>query len=105
MSTHANALKIMRDSIQSQDSSGLGEAAHSMKGSAGSVGAHGVQRAASNLEMLARSGDFDRATAGLADLEKEIERLKESLIKFEAPNCRLSPTSSTETKAHSLAFR
>ena len=54
-------------------------AAHSLKGSAASLGAKGLAAAARKLELRGRDGQLDGSESDCADLAKEWERLKPEL--------------------------
>jgi HPt (histidine-containing phosphotransfer) domain-containing protein len=55
--------------------------AHSIKGSAGSVGADALCSAAFDMETAARSGDLAGAVALSKKLEREFDRLKEAMLR------------------------
>jgi hypothetical protein len=54
-------------------------AAHNLKGSASSVGAHVLARVAGELEALARSGDHAACRNMQAPLARELERVAEDI--------------------------
>jgi HPt (histidine-containing phosphotransfer) domain-containing protein len=59
----------IREGIQAEDATGVETGAHSLKSSAGNVGASRLQALCQAAEMLAEGGDF----AGLSGLLGEIE--------------------------------
>lgn len=68
-------LEGIRDAITHQERQTLERAAHSLKGSAASLGAVGVVPAAQALENLGREGKFAEAQAALPRLEAALARL------------------------------
>ena len=58
-------------------------AAHALKGSVANFRANAAVDAASQLELMGRHGDLSLADSALANLEKEIERVREDLEAFE----------------------
>ena len=65
--------------LEGGDGRALEYAAHSVKGSVGNFAARRAYAAALRLEEIGRSGDFASASAALARLETEVERLREAL--------------------------
>ena len=62
----------IREAVASGSAPDLAAAAHTLKGSAGFVGADWTAEAALELELLARGGDLTRAAESLADLEEAV---------------------------------
>jgi two-component system, sensor histidine kinase and response regulator len=81
----AQAQKLLPE-IRSAGERGDGKAlerfAHKLKGSMGSFGAGRASEAALRLEIMGRNGNFARAEESLADLEREVARLREALTPF-----------------------
>jgi CheY-like chemotaxis protein len=72
-------LAEMRAAIASQDAAALKRAAHTLKGSAGTFGAHSTFEAAAQLEKLGRGGDLSGAAEACAALAAILERLDPAL--------------------------
>jgi two-component system, sensor histidine kinase and response regulator len=66
------------------DLEGLSRAAHSLKGSAGAVGAEGLREAAASLEQLARAADVAAAGEALPAVRRELLQLQEWVGKLTA---------------------
>ncbi|MER3414248.1 MAG: hypothetical protein C4341_08470 [Armatimonadota bacterium] len=58
----------IKDAVEALDAEALHSAAHSLKGSAASVGAEDLTKAAANLDDRAREGDFEGALERLSAL-------------------------------------
>lgn len=69
-------ISAIRDAIERGDSNGLMETAHALKGAAGNLSAKATYDALLKLEKMGDSGDLTHAEDALAELEKELERLK-----------------------------
>jgi two-component system sensor histidine kinase/response regulator len=74
-----NRLADVRTSLEQGDPKRLQNAAHSLKGSAGYVGAERVAAQAMKLEELGRRGDLSAALEAFGQLEREIEELKRAV--------------------------
>jgi PAS domain S-box-containing protein len=72
-------LAEMRAAIAGQDAAALMRAAHTLKGSAGTFGAHSTFEAAARLEELGRDGDLGGAVEACAALAAILERLDPAL--------------------------
>jgi PAS domain S-box-containing protein len=72
-------LAEMRTAIANHDAAALKRAAHTLKGSAGTFGAHSTFEAAAQLEALARGGDLAGAAEACAALAAILERLDPAL--------------------------
>jgi len=77
-----NSVEEMRTVWNARDNSTLVRLAHTMKGSAANVGANGISEAARELEMQVRSGNLELAFKQIANLEREVARLKAELEAF-----------------------
>ena len=73
-----NNLPTMRTRIQTsiagRDPAAIQHAAHTLKGSAGLIGAQAVTEAARDLEMMAKSGKLDGLELALETLDHELKR-------------------------------
>lgn len=77
-----SSLEQMRSVWNARDINTLIRLAHTMKGSAANVGANGISEAARELEMQVRSGNVEPAFQQIANLEREVARLKPELDAF-----------------------
>ena len=75
-------LATIRTAIEKKDAGTLEEAAHGLKGAVANLRAGSAREAAGRLEEMGRSGAFDEAGSALAQLEKEIERLRSVLVEM-----------------------
>jgi two-component system sensor histidine kinase/response regulator len=73
----------VRDALAQSDAVNLHRAAHTLKGSVGTLGAHAAAAAAEHLELLADKGDLAQAAEAVARLEKELQRLQPILLELE----------------------
>ncbi|MCI0485999.1 MAG: PAS domain S-box protein [Blastocatellia bacterium] len=69
-------LSTMREAIARSDGETIAEAAHSLKGAAGNLGANAAYEAAKKLEMMGREGNLHGAVEAWEELAAKIERLK-----------------------------
>lgn len=69
----------IREGIEKGDAERVEHAAHSLKGSAGNIGAKRVHDAAYRLEMMGREGRLERAMDVLSLLEREIREANEAV--------------------------
>ena len=76
-------LSALCDAVERGDADALASAAHALKGSVANFRANAAVDAASQLELMGRHGDLSLADSALANLEKEIERVREDLEAFE----------------------
>jgi PAS domain S-box-containing protein len=72
-------LAAMRRALASGESAALAEAAHTLKGSAGVIGASAVRLAALGLERAGRDGDPERALEAFRELEAAARRVAAAL--------------------------
>jgi two-component system sensor histidine kinase/response regulator len=75
-------LAEIRRCVSGGDAKGLERAAHTLRGSVGSLGARVAALAALALEIKGRDGVLDGAEDGLARLEREMSRLEGDLALF-----------------------
>lgn len=69
-------LRSARKALKAGDANGVYLAAHSLKSTAGNLGAHRMQRTAERLEERARNGDLEAAESLLEDLDRRYEPLR-----------------------------
>lgn len=72
-------LEALRQAHASADEASAARAAHSIKGSAGSLGALELQAHASAAEAAARRGDAEAITSALAALDHEFALVRQQL--------------------------
>ena len=73
-------LSNVQDAIKRGDAKGLESAAHTLKGSVGTLVARAAFEAAFRLEQMGRQGDLTEAEPAFRALEEEIELLKRALL-------------------------
>ena len=71
---------LMRGAVAAADADGLATAAHRLRGSLGCVYATASFRAAGVLEDMGRNGDLTGSQVAFANLERELDRLRDELI-------------------------
>lgn len=69
----------IKSAIESRDQAALGTNAHTLKGSAGNVGAVGLQAIALAVENAGKASDFDQAAAHLTTLHAEVEKFQSEI--------------------------
>ena len=74
-----SALAILREAAKSGDASSVERAAHTLKGSSGSMGATRMAKISAELQDSGASGDLSRAPGLLGHLEDEFERVRPAL--------------------------
>lgn len=72
----ANDLHKIKVNAASGDAAAMGDAAHSIKGAAASLGIEGIRAVAENLEKAGRSGDLERASSLMPVLEEMLTDFK-----------------------------
>lgn len=79
--THSQrTVDAVHRSLARSDAGALRDAAHSLKGAAGEIGAEPLRRAAADLEAAAREGKVDASVAPLRQaLSTEFARVAEAL--------------------------
>lgn len=70
--------------LRTQDAGALARAAHTLKGCVGNLGAGPAFEAARRVEMLARGGQLDEAGRAAVELEAEVLRFEEALLRLAA---------------------
>jgi len=74
--------EVVDAAVRAGDSARLADAAHSLKGALAAVSARGSHTAAEALERVARAGNLDGCSGGLATLQHEVARLMTDLQRF-----------------------
>ena len=77
-------ISAIRAAVAGADADALNQAAHSLKGSAGSLTGHRVSTEAATLEAMGRDGTLADAAPALARLEAELEHMRSSLRELDA---------------------
>jgi HPt (histidine-containing phosphotransfer) domain-containing protein len=76
----------LRNAVQNAlgkgDAELLRRAAHSLKGTLGSMCAHEASAAAEVLELIARSGELTAADVAFADLQRKLDRLAREIEQY-----------------------
>jgi CheY-like chemotaxis protein/HPt (histidine-containing phosphotransfer) domain-containing protein len=72
-------MREMRTSLSRGDPATLATAAHTLKGSAGNIGAHPAYMLVAEVELAAKRGDLQAASGALKELEAEVDRLQFAL--------------------------
>jgi len=72
-------LAALGEAVKADDASAVERVAHSLKGSSGNMGAHGMSRLAAELQYIGASGDLSKAPESLRSLEAEFERVRPAL--------------------------
>jgi HPt (histidine-containing phosphotransfer) domain-containing protein len=86
LSEGPSRMEEIRVALKDSDALAVLQAAHRLRGSLGALGACLAADAAQALESLAADGDIHEIAGAVADLEREVERLRpvlEDLIKRE----------------------
>jgi two-component system, sensor histidine kinase and response regulator len=65
----------LQTAVANTDAAAMQRTAHTLKGSAGLIGAQAATAAARELEMMAKSGKLDGAGLALDRLDRELKRL------------------------------
>jgi len=77
--TSAEDITKIQEAYKEGDPQGMGDAAHSIKGSAASLGIENIRQVAYELEKAGRSGDIDAAYSCLPALEELITKFRLSI--------------------------
>lgn len=88
MDDSANLLQQAQVALQDRNPERLEKAAHTLKGTLGSLSAHAAYEVALKLQEIARSLDLTQARIVIQELEKEVDLVREhlkSLIESQAP--------------------
>ncbi len=75
-------LDRIRMALQARDASEMHRAAHSMKGSAGNIGAMDLFAICREVDDRARVGDLEGARQALEDLTREYERVEAEIARL-----------------------
>jgi len=73
-------LERLKDAVRSEDAATLGRLAHTIKGSAGNMGARGMAAICAEVEAHAAAGDFKSAPTRVYELDQEFGRVRSALI-------------------------
>jgi HPt (histidine-containing phosphotransfer) domain-containing protein len=79
LETGAKHRQTLAQGIEAGDATVIARAAHSIKGSAGNIGAGEVARLAAELDERARAGDLHDARERIAAIDAAYERLSETI--------------------------
>jgi PAS domain S-box-containing protein len=79
-------LEQLRRAVAERDAARIKRGAHNLKAATSHFGARSAFEAAERLEVMARTGPLDQASAALADLEKKLEQLRPALAAFVREN-------------------
>lgn len=71
-------LAKINNSLAEKDSQGVGDAAHSIKGAAASLGIEGIRLVAASIEKSSREGSLQSAQEMIPELEILLEEFKKS---------------------------
>jgi HPt (histidine-containing phosphotransfer) domain-containing protein len=77
-------MTAIAEAVKGHDAASLRDKAHSLKGSAATVGAERVASAARELERMGRDGDLAAAAGAAASLETELASACDLMRQFEA---------------------
>ena len=75
-----SCLVTLREAVDGNDAKSVREAAHTLKGSSGSIGATRMQEVCERLQESAEAGDLREAPRLLGRLEEELERARPELV-------------------------
>jgi PAS domain S-box-containing protein len=79
LTTAIETLERIHQALADRDPAALGRAAHAIKGSSATVGAHTLARLSGELERQAGAGDLDGAAATTVRLSAELDRIPAAL--------------------------
>ncbi len=79
---HPRLLANLRQCVGNADARGVQEAAHAIRGTVGNFGAHAAAEGARTLEVMGQEGVLTGAGAGVARLEREVDRLERNLVQM-----------------------
>lgn len=72
----------IRSALERRDAEALARAAHTLKGCVGNLGAGLAFQAALRLEMLARANQLSEAERAALELEDEVARFEQALLRL-----------------------
>ncbi|MGB9605822.1 MAG: Hpt domain-containing protein [Bryobacteraceae bacterium] len=78
----AQLLGEIRSAMEAGDAPALARAAHTLKGCVGNLGAGRAFEAARKLEMLARNQQLEDARCAAPELEREVARFEQALLRL-----------------------
>jgi len=73
-------LERLRDAVRNEDAALLGRLAHTIKGSAGNLGARGMAAICAEVEAHAKAGDLKSAPTRVRELDQEFDRVRSALL-------------------------
>ncbi|HUI84469.1 MAG TPA: response regulator [Candidatus Binatia bacterium] len=94
----------MSNAMEQRDTSAVGDAAHKLKTSAGTIGGLRAYHAAAALEEQARSGSSETIAAALALLQRELASLRAAVKKFLSRSARPVAENAVAAALHSPAI-
>lgn len=77
-------IEEIRSAADARDAQALARAAHTLKGCVGNLGAGAAYESALQVEMLARNGQLSEAQQATAELESEVARFEQALLRLAA---------------------
>lgn len=77
-------IEEIRAAAEACDAQALARAAHTLKGCVGNLGAGAAFESARQVEMLARNGQLSEAQQATAELECEVARFEQALLRLAA---------------------
>jgi len=83
-----NQIQKLKEFLHDGDVPGAERQAHTIKGASATVGGEALYAVASAMEKKAKTADVRAVTEGLADLEREFDRLKQEIQKTMINNQR-----------------
>jgi HPt (histidine-containing phosphotransfer) domain-containing protein len=72
-------LEAIEAAVTAGDARGLQRAAHTMKGSSGTIGASALQKVCLSLEQMGKAAELSDAAAGLEQLRSEYRRVQDAI--------------------------
>jgi len=75
-------LADLRARLEAGDPRGVQEIAHALKGCVGNFGGQAAAEAALALELMGRDGVLQEAGDRLAELEREVDHLRDGLVRM-----------------------
>jgi HPt (histidine-containing phosphotransfer) domain-containing protein len=74
-------IEALRGYLEAQDAPGAERQAHTIKGASATVGGEALRAVAYKMELAGKAGDLTAVKTGLAELESQFERLKQTMVK------------------------
>jgi PAS domain S-box-containing protein len=73
-------IEALRRNLELSNLTGVSRQAHAVKGAAANVGGEALRAVALEIEQAAQAGDLDSVAASVADLDRQLLRLKEAIL-------------------------